>query len=156
MSALSRNQRNTILFSLPYVLLLFTAFSVFAESADDPFITFRYAANALAGHGPVFNVGERVEGFTSTLHLLVCMALPENRALRWHPVQSETGFARFWPAVAMADAPIGAAMRPDPQSSGFRAVPCRPEHQFCPRCNERAGNHALRFSAPDDAAPVSK
>ncbi len=68
-------RRHAILSALPYLLLLAAAFSVFAESADDPFITFRYAANALAGHGPVFNIGERVEGFTSTLHLLVCMVL---------------------------------------------------------------------------------
>jgi len=32
---------------------------------DDAFIFFRYADHVLAGHGPVFNVGERVEGFTS-------------------------------------------------------------------------------------------
>ncbi len=42
---------------------------------DDPYITFRYAANLLAGHGPVFNIGERVEGYTSPLHLLLSAAL---------------------------------------------------------------------------------
>jgi hypothetical protein len=36
---------------------------------DDAFIFFRYADHVLAGHGPVFNVGERVEGFTSPLWL---------------------------------------------------------------------------------------
>lgn len=60
---------------LPYVLLLATAFSVFAQSVDDPFITFRYARNLLAGLGPVFNPGERVEGFTSPLHLLLTVLL---------------------------------------------------------------------------------
>lgn len=60
---------------LPYVLLLLTAFSVFAQTVDDPFITFRYARNLLAGHGPVFNLGERVEGFTSPLHLLLTALL---------------------------------------------------------------------------------
>ncbi|MGB9625718.1 MAG: hypothetical protein ACPMAQ_12750 [Phycisphaerae bacterium] len=34
---------------------------------DDAFITFRYVANCLAGYGPVFNVGERVQGFTHPL-----------------------------------------------------------------------------------------
>ncbi len=28
---------------------------------DDAFITFRYVSNCLAGHGPVFNVAERVQ-----------------------------------------------------------------------------------------------
>jgi len=35
--------------------------------ADDAFISFRYAANWIAGHGLVFNVGERVEGYTNFL-----------------------------------------------------------------------------------------
>ena len=60
---------------LPYLFLLGTAYSVFAETVDDPYITFRYAANLLAGHGAVFNTGERVEGFTSPLHLLLSALL---------------------------------------------------------------------------------
>jgi hypothetical protein len=34
---------------------------------DDAFITFRYAENFLNGHGLVYNIGERVEGFTNFL-----------------------------------------------------------------------------------------
>ena len=60
---------------IPYLFLLGAAYSVFAETVDDPYITFRYAANLLAGHGPVFNIGERVEGYTSPLHLLLSAAL---------------------------------------------------------------------------------
>lgn len=60
---------------LPYLFLLGAAYSVFAETVDDPYITFRYAANLLAGLGPVFNPGERVEGFTSPLHLLLSALL---------------------------------------------------------------------------------
>lgn len=36
---------------------------------DDIFITFRYAGNIVAGHGVVYNVGERVEGYTHVLWL---------------------------------------------------------------------------------------
>ena len=61
-------------FAVPYLALFVGAYSVFCVTTDDPFITYRYAANLLAGHGPVFNVGERVEGFSSPLHLLL-MAL---------------------------------------------------------------------------------
>lgn len=43
----------------------------FNYSADDPLITLRYASNLLHGHGPVFNIGERVEGYSSPLHLLL-------------------------------------------------------------------------------------
>lgn len=37
---------------------------------DDAFISFRYAKNLLAGHGLVFNIGERVEGYTNFLWTL--------------------------------------------------------------------------------------
>ena len=67
--------RPRLLDLLPYIALLYAAFRVFVISFDDSFITFRYAANVLAGHGPVFNAGERVEGFSSPLHLAACVAL---------------------------------------------------------------------------------
>jgi arabinofuranosyltransferase len=38
---------------------------------DDAYIAFRYAANLAAGHGPVWNVGERVEGYTSPLWIVL-------------------------------------------------------------------------------------
>jgi arabinofuranosyltransferase len=41
---------------------------------DDAFITFRHVANCLAGYGPVFNVGERVQGFTHPLWFLLLLA----------------------------------------------------------------------------------
>ncbi len=47
-------------------LYLFRNFMV-----DDAFITLRYVKNALEGHGVVYNVGERVEGFTSPLHVFL-------------------------------------------------------------------------------------
>ena len=67
--------RPGLLALIPYLLLIGTAFSVFAVTEDDPYITFRYAANLLAGHGPVFNVGEHVEADTSPLHMLLCAVL---------------------------------------------------------------------------------
>ncbi len=60
---------------LPYLVLLLWAYAVFCVTPDDPYITYRYAANLLAGHGPVFNIGERVEGFSSPLHLLLSALL---------------------------------------------------------------------------------
>ena len=41
---------------------------------DDAFIVFRYADHLIAGLGPVFNPGERVEGFTSPSWLLLLAA----------------------------------------------------------------------------------
>lgn len=52
--------------------------SVLAWLSDDGFISFRYAEHLVAGHGLVYNVGERVEGYTNllwTLLLAAAMAL---------------------------------------------------------------------------------
>ena len=38
---------------------------------DDAFISFRYAQNFLQGHGLVYNPGERVEGYTNFLWVLL-------------------------------------------------------------------------------------
>ena len=38
---------------------------------DDCFISFRYAENLVKGHGLVFNPGERVEGYTNFLWVLL-------------------------------------------------------------------------------------
>jgi hypothetical protein len=52
-------------FSALGLLLVLHALLYFPMRVDDAFILMRYAENLAAGHGPVFNVGERVEGFTS-------------------------------------------------------------------------------------------
>ena len=47
----------------------------FADSIiDDAYIVFRYADHVVAGDGPVFNPGERVEGFSSPLWLALVAA----------------------------------------------------------------------------------
>jgi arabinofuranosyltransferase len=40
------------------------------HTVDDAFISFRYAENFVAGHGLVFNPGERVEGYTNFLWVM--------------------------------------------------------------------------------------
>src|SRR5689334_14244881 len=39
--------------------------------SDDAYISFRYAANLLDGYGLVWNPGERVEGYTNFLWLII-------------------------------------------------------------------------------------
>jgi hypothetical protein len=41
------------------------------HTVDDAFISFRYAENLVNGHGLVFNAGERVEGYTNFLWVLL-------------------------------------------------------------------------------------
>jgi len=45
-----------------------------AWTSDDAFITYRVAEQLLAGHGPVFNAGERVQVFTHPLWLAALAA----------------------------------------------------------------------------------
>src|SRR5713101_3668142 len=43
----------------------------FFRPVDDAYISFRYAENLAAGQGVVFNAGERVEGYTNFLWVVV-------------------------------------------------------------------------------------
>ncbi len=45
----------------------------FGWMSDDAFIGFRYVANTLMGYGPVFNVGERTQGYTNPLWLVLLL-----------------------------------------------------------------------------------
>ena len=44
---------------------------MFSTVAEDAFITFRYSQNIAQGNGPVFNVGERVEGYSNFLWMVL-------------------------------------------------------------------------------------
>ena len=46
-----------------------------AWGADDAYITYRYVANFLNGHGLVFNPGEYVEGYSAFLYLILLAGL---------------------------------------------------------------------------------
>src|SRR4051794_25734459 len=62
----------TVISGMPFALLVLATFN---NTPDDALITARYAQHVLAGLGPVYNVGERVEGFSSPLHLLLTVGL---------------------------------------------------------------------------------
>ncbi|MBC7265287.1 MAG: hypothetical protein H5T64_13170 [Chloroflexi bacterium] len=64
------------LFGLILALLLAHEFAYFRTwIMEDAFISFRYVRNFVNGYGLVFNVGERVEGYTNFLWVMV-LALP--------------------------------------------------------------------------------
>jgi arabinofuranosyltransferase len=57
---------------IPAILLyLFLAMRFSDHIVDDAYISFRYARNLAAGHGLVYNPGERVEGYTNFLWVLL-------------------------------------------------------------------------------------
>jgi arabinofuranosyltransferase len=57
-------------------LLLLYTYEFFHQTnqADDAYISYRYAQKLVEGHGLVFNVGERVEGYTNLLWTLLVAA----------------------------------------------------------------------------------
>jgi arabinofuranosyltransferase len=57
------------LLSVLILTLLLAVYNRFIQ--DDAFISFRYAKNLAAGNGLVFNIGERVEGYTNFLWTLL-------------------------------------------------------------------------------------
>jgi hypothetical protein len=64
---------NYVIIVLAIAVFIFTCLKL-DLTQDDAYITFRYAANFLSGHGLVFNTGERVEGYTNFLWVML-MAL---------------------------------------------------------------------------------
>jgi uncharacterized membrane protein len=56
------------------IIFLIQCIHYFNHTLDDPFISFRYADNLVAGKGLVYNEGERVEGFSNPIWTLL-MAL---------------------------------------------------------------------------------
>jgi hypothetical protein len=59
----------------PLVLFLANLRPVWSYTVDDAFISFRYARNLARGAGLVYNLGERVEGYTNFLWTVLCAGL---------------------------------------------------------------------------------
>ncbi len=98
MSTLTVWRRNpwTLLLALPVVILWIGAWK-YHWMSDDGFINLRVTKQVLAGHGPVFNRGERVEATTSPLwmYLLVAAGALTPFRLEWIAVMlgiALTGF----------------------------------------------------------------
>jgi hypothetical protein len=71
------SSRRAVLAGLAAIALLYvlTAWAAGAGIVDDAYIFLRYVRNIWEGAGPVFNDGERVEGYTSPLWLAVLALL---------------------------------------------------------------------------------
>jgi len=66
------NAKSSIIY-LGLAILIFLIHTMFYVGwcMDDPFITFRYARNFAEGNGIVFNVGERIDGYSNFLYVLI-------------------------------------------------------------------------------------
>ncbi len=67
-------RQSIIIFSLALALLLIAGLRLYNYVPDDTFITLRYARSVTRGEGLVFNSGERVEGYTNFLWLILLAA----------------------------------------------------------------------------------
>lgn len=87
---------------------------------DDSYIFLRYAENLAAGQGPVFNPGERVEGYTSPLWILILAAA---RALGMDLVAASQALgACFGLATLLLLLNLGRRWLP-PEQTALSAVP---------------------------------
>jgi arabinofuranosyltransferase len=70
----NRRLASWLVLSVPLVIVLVGAWS-YRWVQEDAFINFRIIGNFLAGHGPVYNVGERVETYSDPLWLFLLAVL---------------------------------------------------------------------------------
>ncbi len=86
-------------FWIPFFLLLIHCSYYLGWTIDDPYISYRYAENLVAGNGLVFNPGEYVEGYSNFLFTLL-LALFRSAGLSAVYVSRLLGFVSlimlFW------------------------------------------------------------
>jgi hypothetical protein len=76
--------RLTLGLVLPLLVALYEMWHFHAYTVDDAFISFRYARNLIDGHGLVYNLGERVEGYTNlSWTLMIAGALAAGADPEW-------------------------------------------------------------------------
>src|SRR5687768_15255957 len=71
MQRIANTPRTGWYYTIAVVAVLLPQFYFFPHITDDAFITFRYVERWIACQGPTFNPGERVEGFSSPLWVLI-------------------------------------------------------------------------------------
>lgn len=105
---------------VPSILVLVVLVIFLVESwtprphIDDAYISYRYARNLVEGNGLVYNIGERVEGFTNLLWTLLVaagMALGGSAPLVAHALGVASGAAALIAAYAYACAGLGSSHR---------------------------------------------
>jgi arabinofuranosyltransferase len=102
-----RGSRRALLGVVPALLALLAVLHVWVT--EDAFIDFRVVQHLLAGHGPVFNLGERVEAYSNPLWvaILAILAAPfhlvfgERAPIEWIAVL--VGLASAVAGVALAE-----------------------------------------------------
>ncbi len=117
--------RNTILTIAAFVSVLVGTLYVMTHTTtlgyDDAFISFRYARNFMAGEGLVFNPGERVEGYSNLLYVLLIAPLTAilSEDSVFPAAVALNGFAMFLGALLLARFPAPHGDRTWPWAAVF-------------------------------------
>lgn len=72
-SKLGKNQLANLIYFISFCLILLSLYRYRHFYHDDAFISLKYAKNFIDGNGLVWNIGERVEGYTN-LFFILCIA----------------------------------------------------------------------------------
>jgi arabinofuranosyltransferase len=111
---------------LTHCLLIAAALTIFVVNVthlysvtDDAYISYRYLDNWLAGHGLVFNPGERVEGYTNLLWILL---IAPWRALGLSPERVSLALSLLSAGLLFVGVYILATRMARHQSAGVAAV----------------------------------
>lgn len=95
-----KNQKFFLVFG--FVSFIALAYVFFPESIDDAYITLRYSKNLILGNGPIFNLGERVEGYSNFSWMVILAAfgwagVPMEMAMKFLSLASGLGvLALVW------------------------------------------------------------
>lgn len=125
------------------IVAAFAAAAGYAWTCDDATISLRYAHNLAQGHGLVFNLGERVQGFTNPLWtLLLALGALRGSHLAW---AITLGLACTWATLVILHA---CARRLELRAWQFALVvllafACQPVLAFSTSGLENAATHML-------------
>jgi arabinofuranosyltransferase len=103
-SADSDNFMTWYLLNMAKVILVVIGLVLFVQRSwvgEDAFIFFKYVDNMVNGHGLVFNLGERVEGFTSALWVFVLAAIRAMTRLELRPTAIILGLILSTTAIVL-------------------------------------------------------
>ena len=115
MNNISDNYRNVLLvLTLPFLLFLVHAFYYYPFLIDDAFISLRYAERLVNGHGLNWNDGERVEGYSNLLWVLLAAGF---MSLKFDPVAIIRIIGILSAAAAMGALDINQRRTREPLSS---------------------------------------
>lgn len=65
------NRFGKVILIISFILVIFNTYCAWGIPIDDAYTTYRYAKNLLNGYGPVYNPGDRVEGYSNFLWMLI-------------------------------------------------------------------------------------